>query len=143
MTELDTLVNLAKEKSREIVESGQEHVPTALIYGEGLSIVQILGDKEAFKAGFTALLKKLHAVRYVFITEAWMTESLRPLREDIRVRDLPMDDREEALFIVAVEKGHKVKMIYAIIADTPSGRKLGEFSNSGGQMTGRMVVEDW
>jgi len=139
-------IDLVKNHARKIVESGQEHDFIVLIEGaRGVTITKIVLDEEAkgnFARFFSALLSKEGATEYISVNEGWATESNRPLREGIRVSELPLDDRKEILMITHVYRNSKFYMESAEILDTPQGHKLGKFEAID-NAEGRMLVKEW
>lgn len=143
--DIERLAEFAKEKARDIVESGEEHRVIALVAtpGGGVTVAPSV-DKEHFQAAFAAVLRRLRARGYVLVLESWFTTSRRPVTEGIAVSDLPLDDRTEAVVIVQVVKGRRQVLHIAPIASTPQGRRLGGWQRmEQGELAGRMVVPDW
>ena len=113
--------------------------------GDKMSVVAFNlsdGDKHSFAPALKRLLRELKAIRYVLISEAWATTSSRPNTEDIKVSELPLDDREEIIQILAVENKGTRRGKMAVIDNTPHGRKLREFRPVE-VLSGRMVVKEW
>ena len=145
---LDVLLQLAEEKSRYGIEvMQQEHDCIALVdSGGSVSVVSISisseNAKNTFIPMFSTLLRKLNAECYVLISEAWATTSNRPRIEGIPVSELPLDDRDEILQLMAVENKGSCKGRIAVIDNTPHGRKLREFK-SVTVLAGRLMVKEW
>jgi hypothetical protein len=143
---LDDMVEMVKVKSREIVESGEEHRVMAFVDSpQGMGIVAN-GDatKDQFMDHFRRTLQSVKATGYVLVMEAWATTSERPMTEGIAVSEMPLDDRTEILQLMVVENGTSLRFLIAKIDDTPQGRKLGEFEEKDWTVSsGRMVLKEW
>lgn len=153
MNELDKVIDFAKEQSRAIVESGDEHVPVMIaISPDSVNIIALVNiDKDAFVSNVSRLLRELRAHAYVFINEAWGTRLLsnsptlrRVLNGEITVSQLPPDDKEEILTVTAVENGRSFTCWSANVKYTRDGsRYLGEWDKMGGIPTGRLILKEW
>lgn len=147
---IEELVTGVKDSARSIVESlGEEHVLMLFIIS-GDVVYPVLGLNQIPRSlrglVLQGVLGQFSAQAYVLVGEAWYTTSKRPLIEDIPVASLPLDDRQENLFIIAIEKG-KVPTAYSATIDLkPEGRRLRGWERLGeseGKLSGGMVVTDW
>ena len=151
--QLSEIVEFAKEATKRVVESGQEQHPIILsLSDDTLSIIGLVGDfRGAFKKEIPDLLRKFKTTAYVFVAEglgAVLDKDSPRLDElksgKIRVSDLHPEDRHEAIFINAVEKGKKSISFSAIINyDQEGKRHLGEWETMGEGAEGRLVLENW
>ena len=151
------LVTFIEEKARAIIEGGVEHAPMLFVQGADGWFATVLANlTDEMKAGWQevipAILRRFQARGYIFITEAWMAEAKtdtalgRELANGQKqVSELPLDDRREILWLVAVEKGQPPRMMWAGIDNTPAGRRMRKLEPalSGADIGGRMVVRDW
>mgnify|MGYP001572820061 CR=1 FL=1 len=142
------LMDLAKDRSKQIVTSGDTLVPILLVEEpEGVSVVGVVINhelKDKAQEVLIEVLRKADASGYVFICEAWSTHSMRPLTEGVAVSELPLDDRTEIVIILAVEKGGEVLTVQAKITDIRGRRSLGEFKELiGTSLSSRFIVKDW
>lgn len=151
---LDEAVSLAKQQSRSIVESGEEHIPLLLVLTpSGLGLVRpVVKDKNTFKSALTELLVMLSASAYVMIYGAWSTriDKDSPLLDrilsgELAISELPLDDREEILTITAVDNGKSYRCWAAKISYDHDNRHLGEWKEmpKDGAASGRMVLKEW
>lgn len=150
----DEMAELVKEQSKRIVEElGQELESILFIKTpKGIAIADVRLDEKmklVWKEAISMVLRQLEATGYVWVCEAWQTNSMRPIDENIRVSDLPPDDKQEIAMIHVCENGKSFKALFASINNTPQGRKLGEFKtiveSTGGksEMEGRMIITSW
>ena len=148
---LNGLIELAKKSSRAIVESGLSHVPMLLIDVPNRVIVSpIYGNfKPVFRVVVSGLLREVEASAYVFISEAWETIQSEDsawlpaiYSGEIKIEDLPLDDRQEVLCIHAVENGKQFHFFRAKITQTSAGRVLGDWEERTG-VTGMSVLTEW
>lgn len=151
IVELKEYTEHVKQRARQTVESG-EQVQTKLfaLTPHGIDIIPITeGMRPVYKSLVCTLLRQLQADACVTITEVWAcknpTESrAKRLRSgEIKVSDLPLDDRQEMLVVVAVKNGefHEHQMA-TIITMTDDRRILGEWKTSG-KLQGRMFIKEW
>ena len=152
---LDRLLESVKGASKSIIEDdGQELTMLMLVETPGK--VHVIGgwskvSKDAFAIMATLTLQGLGATGYVFVSEAWAARFAKdsPLVDrifggEIRVMDLPPDDREEIVQIMGCERNGKPFLVHAIIENTPQGRRLREFvKEEWERLEGRMVVTEW
>ena len=148
---LDEMLALAKACSQEIVKKGEQHAPIVIFSGReaGAACIELPDKraKEHFAETLRGLLCRFSARRYVFICEAWRATG-KAAEQVVRsgsILDLPPDDREEVINIIAVENGGRALMCYAVILNHPEGRRLGEWSKveTPDMLSGRMVVTRW
>ena len=147
-------VEIIKQQAESIINNGDEAIPVFIIFGDGENYAIPFNDvpKDAFKPIFTSLMRKLGASAYIQVTEAYA--SLMPkdsenakliLENKIQVRDLPMDDRQDIVCLIACERGKSVLQYHAKI-DTDAGNKrtVGKWQEpSSGEIKGRLVIESW
>lgn len=154
MKTLNEVIELAKSQSKDIVESGQEHIPILLAMTPASVIPVVLADmnKNKFKESMGDLLRCLCAEAYVCVHEARMTlpmEEDSPLQRQVlsgetAVSQLPPDDRAEVLIVAAAENGRSYRMLAARIDYTVEGeRRLGEWREMEGDFEGRMILREW
>lgn len=150
--QLSGLIGLAKENARRIVESGEEHIHIMLIINpEGVSIVNPIGDKDTFKPVMTAFLNMINASGYVQVVETWSARLTRdsPLVEkicsgEVKVSELPPDDRFEQILITAVENGiSHCEWVSTIRYRPDGGRYLDGWKMITGKTSGRMFLDRW
>lgn len=153
MIAIDEVVKFAKEKSKAIVESGEEHQQILLaITPQGVNPILLRGlDKDKFKQNVGGLLRQFHAYAYIFINEAWEAaldkdSPLVPklMSGEISVSGLPPDDRTEILTIMVAENGKSYCMWFAKIKYTPDDKRyLGEWEEMEGAPEGRVILREW
>lgn len=154
MIDLDQAIQSAKEQSKAIVESGEEHQPIMLaLTPQGINPMLLRGiDKDRFKEVIGGLLRQLHAYAYIFINEAWAADLDKdsPLVQELlsgrkKISELPPDDRIESLMIMAAENGKSYRLWSAKILYTRDGdRYLGEWEEKKGEgPTGRLILREW
>lgn len=139
------------EVEKEVLDNCPTEMPTPLAFvmlpdGKvAQAVMQLSGEgaKEVFGPAFAAFLHRLGATGYVMVCEVLMTTSHRPLHENIRVSDLPPDDRAEAIEVLVVEKGKEPRMSFAIIDNKPSGKQLRPWKKAEEVGEGRMIVKEW
>lgn len=155
-TGLDKLVEFAKDASKAVVQSGQEHVPMLIVRaGEELTIVVVEVPKAVFRDAAIHLLRKLRADAYVLVNEGWRSNVAKdsPIVQDlvdgkVTVSQLHPDDRDEVLLVTAVENGGDIVCWNAMIEvdwlnDEECVRRLCPWERMGDIVTGRMVIERW
>ena len=153
--DLQQQIQFAKEEAVEIVESGEELGPIMTIFTpHGIDVVSIplTNDmiKDVFKQVIGSLLQTLDAYAYIFVQEMWSARiskdsplTPRLLSGEISVSDLPLDDKEEMLAIMAAENGESFQFWSAKIQYTRDDRRyLGEWSEIGSG-EGRLVLKEW
>lgn len=153
MKELEETIEFAKDISKIIIESGEEHQPIMFIFTPtGTHVTQLVNvDKNLFKPAISMLLRQFHAYAYVFINEAWGAKlskdsPLLPklLSGEILVSDLPPDDKEEILTIMVAENEKSYHGYSAKIKYTSEGKRyLGEWGEMKGIATGRLILKEW
>ena len=154
--EIDKVIEFIKLNAKEIIEErGEEHFPIMFMFTPTeLKIIGIeLTDetKELYKPGITALLRHSDADAYITINEAWQhstngdTEtSKRIMSGQTRVSELPLDDRQEILIIMAVKNNEFAEMHSSIIVHTDDDRRLlCEWEKMDGVGDGRMIIKEW
>lgn len=152
-TIIEEAIEFAKEQSKGIVESGEEHQPImlALTPGGGCIIQMAQMNKDRFKQDIAAVLRQLGAYACIFINEAWAAKLSKDsplvpklLRGEIKVTDLPPDDKEEILAITVAENG---KSYYGwsakILYTTDDKRLLGKWEELKGDAEGRLILKEW
>ena len=145
---LEKLGLSVQERAKELIEElEQELDPILFIETERGTVLVDFGGvtdklRENVQLIFASLLKRFKAIGYVFVCEAWMTSSSRPLKENIRISDLPLDDRVETVHLILVEKANKTELWSAKIRNTPAGRKVEEFERYT-DFEGRFVIPNW
>ena len=153
--ETELIVNTLKLMATKIInEEQEEHLPMVFIPTETeLVIVPLLGDfRPDFKNLITSALHLLHSDTYVLVNESWIAElsvdsprTKKITEGEMTVSDLPLDDRQEVLMLMAVENGTCFQLYQAKINYDMSGlRQLGEwveFPSDG--IMGRLVVKEW
>uniref|UniRef100_A0A6M3M4Z2 Uncharacterized protein n=1 Tax=viral metagenome TaxID=1070528 RepID=A0A6M3M4Z2_9ZZZZ len=150
---LNKAIQETKAISRTIIESGQEHQPTLLILTPTEGINTLIGwvDKENFKEVVSQLLHHFHAYAYIFINEAWTAhvDKNSPLAQEImsgrkKISELPLDDKDEILMIMAAENGKSYRSWAAKIRYTREDKRyLDEWMEDEGVADGRMVLKEW
>lgn len=150
---LDEMIEDVKKISRQIVEAGQEHVPIMIVrIGERLNGVQLIDlDKPNFQERISRMLRQLGADAYVFVHEAWEATlskdspwAKRVKSGEIRVSELPLDDRQEVVTVIACEKGKEVVCWMARIdVDREGQRSLRGWEKLPGVISGRLVLREW
>lgn len=152
MKVLEEATELAKSLSKAIVESGEEHQPIMIIITpSGINTMLLRGlDKNRFKQDIGGLLRQFHAYAYIFIDEAWSAtiSNDSPLIHklfsgEISVSELPLDDRDEILTIVATENRKSYRCWTAKIKYTLDKRYLGEWEEMEGAPEGQLILKEW
>ena len=147
------LVKFAKGTVKTIIEEkGQQHEPMLLVEGDGGVTPVVLADipKEYWGGVTMDLLKKTNAIGYVFICETWTTDSeinpesaKRVMDGELKVSELPPDDRKDCVMVLSQEKGRS-KMWMSEVDEIPGGRKMGEWKDmSECKMTNNILPEVW
>jgi len=145
---VDVVVARLLETAKSI-SSAEQHLPMLFIFGaenEGRvcplpEIFATETNKQYFCYVLPLVLRALEADWYILVSEAWATSSTRPLKENIAVAELPLDDRYEELVAVVVKRGQKAKLFHARINNTPERRLVGEWEEKS-DIKSRFVV-DW
>lgn len=156
MSELDDLVNLAKTRSRDVIEMGMEHDTILMaLTPKGVHIIKIEFSEKAkviFSPALATLLKSINAYAYVLINEAWMTKidpSSQIYKElsdgKKQVRDLPPDDKCEVVMITEAVKNRYINQYVAEIKYTPNYKRYldDNWKKSPDEPIGRMVIKEW
>lgn len=155
MNSLDEVIQIAKVGARQIVESDEQHEPILFAISEDdISIIQLEGNfRPRFKEVLGSILKQFHADSYVFVNEAWTATlpkdspwTKKLLSGEITVSDLPLDDRQEVVMIIAVENSISVRMYQAVIRETVDERRqLGDWNllDNPDSFSGRMSLTSW
>ena len=133
---MERLVEFTKGMVKTIIEEkGQQHEPMLLVEGDGGVTPVVLADipKEYWGGVTMDLLKKTNAIGYVFICETWTTDSeinpesaKRVIDGELKVSELPPDDRKDCVMVLSQEKGRS-KMWMSEVDEIPGGRKMGEW----------------
>lgn len=147
---LDNLLSSAKYASRRVIEDEQmAHQPILVVahHGQINAITFTVNDPKLFRQAIIHLLQKFNADAYVFINEAWSATG-KAAEEIVRsgkpISDLPLDDRLDMLIIIGAERSGKFRMYNAEILDTPSGKKLKEFTELNAEHAdGRLIIRNW
>lgn len=150
---IDQVVDMVKSKSEIIIDSGKQHQPLMLIITKDndLIIAQLIGDfAPKFKVVMAEILRKSKAKAYVFIDESW-TATLnknsptvkRLLSGEITVPDLPLDDRNEELVIVAIENNKSIRVWSAVIGYRRDNKRFLKDWNEAKVNDGRLVLRSW
>jgi len=153
MQTMEQTIQMAKDTSRYIIDSGEEHMPILIMFtstevvNAGISGM----EKEDFKVVVSQLLRHFHAHAYIFINECWMTKLNMdsPLFQELesgrkQISDLPPDDREEVIVITATENGKSCRMWTANIQYTRDDKRyLGEWKEMDSVGDGRMTLKEW
>lgn len=152
--ELLDVIEVIGGAASDIVGGGQE-LQLLLLVGAGEKLAAVKPDvtRENFVPVVRELLRQLNADWYIMVAEAWFT-CLKPDSQwfssltagSLRVRDLPPDDKIEAVWILSVTRHGEIASSFAPIISLPSGRQLGGFRSyiSGdGTESGAMVVRRW
>jgi len=151
---IEQAIDFAKKQSKEIVESGEEHIPIMIALApEDAGIIPLVDmDKDRFKEDVSVVLRLLDAYAYVFVNEAWVARLpkdsptvQRVFNGEVKVSELPLDDRIEMLTVAAAENGKSYRMWSAKIRHTPEGKRyLGEWEEMRGiPVMGRLVLKEW
>jgi len=153
MSELEEAIQFAKDVSKTIIESGEEHRPILIaVTSAGIGLCPLSPvKKDLWRQTITALLRQLNAYAYVFISEAWTAElpkdsltTQKLLRGEIKVSELPPDDRIERLLIIAAENGKSIRSWAAKIRYTrESERYLDEWKEADKVGEGRVIITEW
>lgn len=127
-----------------------------VISGEEVSIVgiELTEDiKEEWHMLLPALLHRLNATGYIMVMEAWRTIDLakdsplvRRLQSgEVRISQLPADDKEEIVGMFVVDNGKSCQCWNAKIGRTTHGRFITgwEKLSEDMEMVGRMVIREW
>lgn len=147
--ELLDIEDTVKSIATQVIEGGHEHRPLAIVASpDGVSIVSFGSvPKDAFKNILLDILHKEHAYGYVFVDEAWMTNvaANRIINEGISISELPPDDRDEVICIIAVENKCGCRFsISKILYNRDNTRTLDKFKTiEPGISEGRLVVPSW
>lgn len=142
------------ESSREAISQGNGFNPMMFMQApDGLNIASFIGlDTDVFAPIATQILRECKAVSYIFATIAWVSATpevaARVANTGVRLTDLPLDERDEVILLVTVEKGASVRMSSAVIWDLPRGKQVKEFKSldsklDSGSLDGKCVVLDW
>lgn len=150
---LDESIEFAKEVAREIIESGEQHQPIMLtLTPQGRNIMLLSGiDKDEFQHNMATLLRQFNAYAYIYIDEAWVTNLpadcptvQKLLRGDVTVSELPPDDKDEILMIMAAENGKSICSWMAKIRYTRDDKRyLDEWEKMDKVGEGRMILRKW
>jgi len=143
----------AQEGAKTLIErTGEEHEPILLVETPKGTFTGVFEEfnKDTFQDQVKKALRELNASGYVFISEGWVTTTHESSHEvfkgEANVSDLPLDDRDEVIITITVEKGKSARVSSAVIVPTPKGRTVKKFKtdiDAEGGMEGRMVVMDW
>ena len=141
---LQETIDIVKEHAEEWINDKQEEWPPAayVLTATHLNVLIIADMTDDVKAVwsdfFPNVLRKFNALSYVLTFEAWMAMGLdkesstldRIFRGEVRISELPLDDRKETFCLIICEKGKEARMISAEIKHLPRfQRQLGEWKN--------------
>jgi len=149
---LDAMIYSSKQFAKEIVETGNNELPLTLFTLDGMTgSILITLIFEEHKSQLKAILRNVGADYYVLVGEAWQTilqqdsPKLDQLYSgDMRVSDLPLDDRKEMLIIVAAENGRTTIVESSVIVrDKDNKRRVTTWLNDLTGSTGRLVIDKW
>lgn len=141
------------DEAKGIVESGAAAIPICFAFTKKGDMVMLpLNNvpKAMWPMVVTGLLRASNAEAYIFVSEAYMASGGKELRDKLEsgvienIIDLPKDDREDALFVVARLRKGKPLIAYAYIWDTPQGRRVQEcryFDSKAEGIEGRLFFE--
>jgi len=130
--EIEQAVQLAKNISKGIVESGQKYGPMLVMITPNSIFNTMIPwlSNDNFKDVVGNLLLYFHAYAYIFINEAWTIEGgmdSQLMRDVIsgkkKLPDIPLDDKCEVLAIVAVENNKSYCMYEARIRYTSDDQR--------------------
>ena len=109
-------------------------------------------DSKSFYANaIPNILQETNAIGYAMISESWQAKLDKNdsrvqflLSGEIRVSDLPMDDREELISLVVVENHKKMYYYTAMIKSFNYPRVIDDFvEQNSTDMVGKFLVKDW
>ena len=134
----DELITKAKEAISETIIN-QGSVPSTL-FVQTLEGVAVSDNPPIHNPNFCYMLSDLlHILRvdvYMFTLENWRicTKDTNPLPTKLtlptKLEDIPLDDRTRSVVIIAHQKGFYARLTSADIINTPSGWKLGNWTES-------------
>lgn len=150
---IEQTIQMAKDTSRNIIESGQEHKPILIMLTPTEVINTLIGwiEKENFKGVISQLLRYFHAYAYIFINEAWVAKLDKgsPLFQELlsgrkKISELPLDDKIEMLTITMAENGKSCRIWAANIRYTRDDKRyLEEWKEADKVGEGRMILKEW
>lgn len=89
-------------------------------------------------------LKMFGATGYVFVMEAWTTESQKFIQGQATMEELPLDDKAEYVYLFSIVKHEQIRAWRAPVYRTPNGRKLGNFTEEVTlKFGGYYLFQDW
>jgi len=129
-------VELVKRLAKETIEGSGTTLSAKGIMLTETHVGLVSFDDVAGERIGVALKKALDFLRpsvYMLLSEVWTTTSKRPQTEGIAIKELPLDDREELVLLIVVERPDAeedgaVTIWQAVVDDTPTGRRLREFT---------------
>ena len=143
-----------KVRAKITIESGQP-LDTTLIMETCDGLVRIRfkdlenGEKAEFEDRLRGMLQTFEASGYVYLDKAWVArgKAAKRILNGGSIFDLPLDDRNEAIHILTVEKGKTVRGLYASILPKTSNSIVKEFSifdsDEGYECKSQMAILDW
>lgn len=153
--EIEQVIQMAKNVSKDIVESGQKHIPVLVMItrNEVFNAMIPWLTNDNFKGVVGGLLLHFHAHAYIFVNEAWIIggdKDSQLIRDVVsgkkKLPDIPLDDRSEALVIIAVENDKSYRMYEAKIRYTGDDQRyLDEWEEQevGFILSGPTVLKKW
>lgn len=158
MKEFDFSKEIEKVKglANVIVENNEQHVPTLIAYApDGAKLLQFADFnekvKEIFKPAVTKVLREFNAFAYIFVCEAWAVAvpdgselGKKLVKGEIRVSEVPFDDRVEIITLHAAENGGKYYTWTAKIKHLKDKRFIEKWEEiPGKELSGRMIIKEW
>lgn len=138
-----------------IIASREQHAPFLFVLDDSnhINIISLsLSEevKQTFKSTLVKFLRLCNAQGYIMIMESWITTMdkdnslLKSIENgEIKVIDLPLDDRKEVIMLISVDREGNIQTEMADIKDTIDKRELGVFNTLTSQFEGRMIVTQW
>lgn len=142
MSTIEAATTKAKEFAHSMVPKCAELIPMLHMVCKDKEYVISFDSvpKHSWRAVLEDLLCTHQAIGYVFTSEAWVGITSRDAPLLHRVRDLPADDRHDAVIVLAVTNGQASRLYSAKV--TPD-RGLQDFDAGVDVTEGRIAVLSW
>lgn len=159
------------KKAAKKIDETEEHHPTLFVFSadekqKDLNELRVImlpppsENRNEYVVIIKNLLKQFKAVAYILVLEAWISCISKDsdsglvaslLSGEMRVSDLPLDDRNEVLMAICVEKNGKVRMefakIFSVKGQENRNRVVTDFAQFGSEaeieISGRLFIRDW
>ncbi len=156
MLTFDEFITFVKSGTNTIIAMNRSYQPMLFIADEKgrLTIVEVpIFDDDAkieLSNGLPLILKASHAVYYAFACECWSARaeagsevSEKLLAGEIKVSELPLDDRTEIISLIACSNEKECVLWITTIREWEHQRKMDSWEKWPDTFKSRFLVQSW